>query len=242
MTFNSILEVAWLFLHTLCTVRQASRETYHNTSTIVEWWNTWRSVCSDILKLEPGFKGTRAIPVQVDKYLFSGRRKFDRGKLLLVTSRHVWMVVIVMKLFQIGMKINRMRTDIFGRDELDWKWVVGVHYSATQVQFLRVKDRSAKTLIAALKTYVEPGSLIWTDERARYKKISENGCEHECVNHTENYVDRETGAHTQGVEMAWTDFKSWYKASRGTVLQTWYYEELSLAWNVFNLLDGRRNN
>ena len=103
----------------------------------------------------------------------------------------------------------------FGRDELDWMWVVGVYYSATQVQFVRVKFHTSKNLITIIKKYVEPGSLIWDDQLAGYKMISEIGYEHESANHTKNCVDRETGVHTQGVERAWINFKRWYKASRG---------------------------
>ena len=41
------------------------------------------------------------------------------------------------------------------------------------------------------------------------------GYVHQSVNHFENFIDPDTGAHTQGIERAWLDAKGWYKRSRG---------------------------
>ena len=41
------------------------------------------------------------------------------------------------------------------------------------------------------------------------------GYVHQSVNHSENFVDPDPGAHTQGIERAWLHAKGWYKRSRG---------------------------
>ena len=44
-----------------------------------------------------------------------------------------------------------------------------------------------------------------------------NGYIHGNVNHSENFVDPNTGVHTQGLERAWLDAKDWYKSARGNM-------------------------
>ena len=38
----------------------------------------------------------------------------------------------------------------------------------------------------------------------------------EAVNHSENFVDPNSGVNTQGIERAWLEAKEWYKRSRGS--------------------------
>jgi len=40
--------------------------------------------------------------------------------------------------------------------------------------------------------------------------------EHYTVNHSRNFVDPETGAHTQGIEGTWAQFKERHKEQHGT--------------------------
>ena len=81
---------------------------------------------------------------------------------------------------------------------------------------VRVKSRRASTLLSVTQKYVESGSTVWTDEFSSYKCLSSHGYVYYSVNHKENYVDTDTGNHTQGVEKAWVDAKQWYKSSRGS--------------------------
>ncbi len=78
-----------------------------------------------------------------------------------------------------------------------------------------MKNIQASTLISVIKKYVKPGSLVWIGEISSYKKLPEHRFIHESVNHSKNYIDTSTVAHTQGVERFWVDSKSWYKSSRG---------------------------
>ena len=66
-----------------------------------------------------------------------------------------------------------------------------------------------------LNKYVQIGSHIWTDSFKSYSDYSIAGYVHQSLNHSENFVDPDTGAHTQGIERAWLDAKGWYKSYRG---------------------------
>ena len=62
---------------------------------------------------------------------------------------------------------------------------------------------------------VEEGSHIVTDEWRGYSRSTEREYTHHTVNHSRNYVDPESGYHTQNVERAWVDCKCYMKKSRG---------------------------
>ena len=66
-----------------------------------------------------------------------------------------------------------------------------------------------------LNKYIEPGSVVWTDSFSSYNTFSMNGYIHGKVDHSENFMDPNTGVHTQGIERAWLDAKDWYKSARG---------------------------
>ena len=53
-----------------------------------------------------------------------------------------------------------------------------------------------------MNKYVEPSSLVWTDSFAYCNKYSLDRYTHQKVNHSENFVEPETGLHTQGIECA----------------------------------------
>ncbi len=51
----------------------------------------------------------------------------------------------------------------FGGDYPNWKWVVGVYKSLTQVRFVRVPNRSMPTLNVAVSRYVCFNIAVVTD-------------------------------------------------------------------------------
>ena len=83
----------------------------------------------------------------------------------------------------------------------------------------RVPRRDAETLIPIVEQKVAPGSQIKTDSWRPYNKLDHLGrvspYGHESVNHSENYVDPVTGAHTQNIERLWRDFKQKKKMQYG---------------------------
>lgn len=87
-------------------------------------------------------------------------------------------------------------------------WVLGGICRETREVFLTVvPDRTGKTLLEFIKDHVEEGTTIHTDKWKGYDRLSEEGFEHFTVNHTENFVDPETGSSTQIIERLWRDLK-----------------------------------
>ena len=78
-----------------------------------------------------------------------------------------------------------------------------------------VPNRSKETLQKYIRKYVKPGSVIITDCWAAYTDIKEmvdnDGNEleydHYTVNHSSEYVDPVTGAHTNTIEGMWAHVK-----------------------------------
>ena len=66
-----------------------------------------------------------------------------------------------------------------------------------------VQKRDAKTLIPLIKRHCIENSDIHSDEWRAYSKLNKNGFQHFTVNHKENFVNPDTGKHTQLVESLW---------------------------------------
>lgn len=88
------------------------------------------------------------------------------------------------------------------------QWVLGGICSETNDVFLiPVDKRDKETLIPLIVENVEQGSRIVTDCWAAYNDLQEHGFVHETVNHSENFIDPDTGANTQKVENLWRCIK-----------------------------------
>jgi transposase-like protein len=101
------------------------------------------------------------------------------------------------------------------------QWVFGGVCRETKECFLiAVKDRTAATLVEAIKKYVRPGSMIISDCWKGYNQFDRAPLDqhfpHLTVNHSENFVDPDTEAHTQTVESMWSSAKRRFKARNGT--------------------------
>ena len=87
-----------------------------------------------------------------------------------------------------------------------------------------VARRDAATLLPIIAKHVLNGTTIISDgwaayggiERIRMLQTNETAYSHFVVNHSKNFVDPETGAHTQTIEGTWAQFKSRHKEERGT--------------------------
>ena len=112
-----------------------------------------------------------------------------------------------------GSQDGALRKNNYG-NRSDGPWVLGIYLSPSQVRFIVISNRSATTLIPIIKRYVAKESVIITDEWGAYNALSANGFTHFTVCHKDNYVDPDTGYHTQGIERAWVDAKYWIKRSR----------------------------
>ena len=98
-------------------------------------------------------------------------------------------------------------------------WIFGGVCRETRECFLVVvPDRSAETLLNEIGKNIAPGSTIYSDCWRAYKtnELKQAGYQHLTVNHKYNFVDPETGAHTQTVERMWGSAKWRNKKHNGT--------------------------
>ena len=101
------------------------------------------------------------------------------------------------------------------KDDPSRKWMVCIYLSTCKVRFVRVKDRTAETLLSVIKKYVSPGSVIWIDLWRGYNALCANDFIHETVNHSQHFVDPDPGCHTQRIERPWIECKAWWHETRG---------------------------
>jgi len=88
------------------------------------------------------------------------------------------------------------------------QWVFGGVERGTGRTFLvAVHDRSAETLLGIIKQWVLPGTTLISDCWAAYNSLREEGYTHFTVNHSIEFVDSNTGAHTNTIESTWKHLK-----------------------------------
>ena len=91
---------------------------------------------------------------------------------------------------------------------VDGQWVLGGIERGTKNLFLvPVPNRTSRTLIPIIKERVAEGATIYTDCWRAYLALSSHGYTHRTVNHSRNFVDPDTGAHTQNIERLWRDIR-----------------------------------
>ena len=79
-----------------------------------------------------------------------------------------------------------------------------------------VSDRRKETLLPIIQRVRRDGTIIRSDEWSSYREIERLlGMTHETVNHSVNFVNPATGAHTQHVESYWNRIKTRIKTMRG---------------------------
>ena len=81
---------------------------------------------------------------------------------------------------------------------------------ASEVRLFHVERRDKDTLNRVISAELNPGTSINTDEWGGYVDLNELGLDfdHKTVNHSENFVDPITGAHTQTLEALWNPLKT----------------------------------
>ena len=82
----------------------------------------------------------------------------------------------------------------------------------------RVRNRTRETLVAGLvQQFAGPGRTIISDKFSPYFNLNSLGYLHFMVNHSENFVDPFTGAHSNTIEGVWSQIKKKLKAMSGTL-------------------------
>jgi len=106
-------------------------------------------------------------------------------------------------------RVARAQTWVFG--------IVDTSFKPAKGCMEVVSYRSAETLLEVIKRVCKPGTIIYSDEWAAYRKIQEKlGFEHKTVNHSLNFVDPKTGVHTQNIESYWARQKQKIKVMKGS--------------------------
>ena len=98
------------------------------------------------------------------------------------------------------------------------QWVfAGVCRETKDMFLIAVSDRGSETLMGCIEQFVEKNSLIMSDCWSSYQCLKDHpNYRHMDVNHSINFVDPVTGAHTQSVESMWRDAKMQNKKMCGT--------------------------
>lgn len=92
----------------------------------------------------------------------------------------------------------------------DGTWILGIIERGSKRFRLEIcpnNKRDADTLLPLIEKHVEQGSTIHTDKWKAYSALSRSGYFHFPVNHSQNFVDPVTGAHTQTIEASWRSLK-----------------------------------
>ena len=186
---KSILQIMWHFVHHLPEQQcvEYTKLSSKNNTTIVKWYKFCREVCTEwFCKPDntPKLGGFGQI-VEMDESFFPGQPKYNRGR--------------------------RLGEDSWNDGE---KWGFGlVQRGCLDAIIEQVpSNRSSATLIPIIDRHCLDGTIFCSDGWKAYNKLKEHilldDCEHVLVNHSKNFVDPETGAHTQTIEGLWRHCKT----------------------------------
>ncbi|XP_067213901.1 uncharacterized protein [Linepithema humile] len=88
------------------------------------------------------------------------------------------------------------------------QWIFGGYERDSKKMFIvPVEDRTEETLLACIKEWILPGTTVISDCWKSYNCLNNKGFQHLTVNHSYNFVDSQTGAHTQHIERVWREVR-----------------------------------
>ena len=188
LSIQNVTRMIWNFVYGL-TIEQCkqfcciSNKTDH---TVVEYYADCRHICNSWIwdkKNTPKLGGFGKV-VEMDESFFPGAPKYNRGRRLGTT----W--------------------------EEDDKWVFGLVQRDSLDCILKQvpSNRNRQMLVPIIEHHCMDGTIFASDSWKAYGKLDENvqleDCLHFAVNHSQNYVDPETGTHTQTIEGLWSHVKN----------------------------------
>ena len=99
-------------------------------------------------------------------------------------------------------------------------WIFGGIDKNTRNIFLcKLNERTQQTISPLIMTHIRPGSIIHSDSWSAYNNIStlsvEPPYQHLTVNHSQTFVDPNTGVHTNDIENLWKNLKAKFKRMCG---------------------------
>lgn len=91
---------------------------------------------------------------------------------------------------------------------VEGQWVFGGYERESGESFMvPVEKRDVATLLPIIKDWILPGTTIISDFWRSYDCLQNEGFGHLKVNHSLNFKDPETGAHTNSIEGSWAHAK-----------------------------------
>ena len=104
------------------------------------------------------------------------------------------------------------------------QWMFGIWDRQERCGYIApVADRTVNTLLGLIRMHILPGTIIRSNMWRGYARINAQGIEyeHRKVNLSPNFVDPETGVHTNGVEAIWSraEFKAMHGTQRDFILE-----------------------
>jgi transposase-like protein len=115
----------------------------------------------------------------------------------------------------------------------------GIERDTTNFFIVPVPDQTADTLLEIIKEWIHPGTAIISESWSSYNRLGMQGFQHLTVNHSLNFVDPVTGAHTQNIERLWRSMREAIpKYGRSDKHMTGYLAKFY--WKTFFLNKGAR--
>ena len=91
---------------------------------------------------------------------------------------------------------------------VEGQWVFGgVERGSGKMFLVPVEVRNAETLVGIIKQWIKPGTTIMSDCWKAHDNLGEGWYQHLKVNHSVEFVDSTTGAHTNTIETTWRHAK-----------------------------------
>ena len=200
--------------------------------------NFLRELATKEFDLREKFGGPGHI-IQADESLLHGKRKSNRGRLLMFEHLLRTAGRTVLPNVQGGRRNHGNRAN--------GPWLLGLadcireetgKLKILEVRVFFVPDRTQNTLLPVFKNECLPGSVIHTDEWLGYSRLPDccdetgesSGFIHQVVNHNEHFV-APNGVHTQNIESVWGQLKV-------KLLKTWrtfLSQQLHHTWPNFGL-------
>ena len=186
LTVQNILWIVWHFVHHLTELqcKEYTKIGQNNKKTVVNWYRKCRSITNNWIRKNPPILGGFGKIVEMDESHFAGAPKYGKGRRL---GENAWAET--------------------------YKWTFGLIERGSLDCVLETVDagRSRKTLIPIINKHCADGTVFCSDSWKAYYKLPEHleieDVLYFPVNHTNNYVDPITGAHTQTIEGLWRHCK-----------------------------------
>jgi len=168
----------------------------------VNWYNLCRDICVDQFEIRTKMGGV-GIEVQIDEFLFQGKRKYNCGCLRLGDCQPREEIV--------ESESTSSDTEITNQNyglHVQGPWVLGLCCRRDHIVERRlfiVQKRDRVTLLPIIQREIEPATTIFSDEWKAYTSLNDHSYIHNTINHKNNFIDPQTGAKTQTMECYFSD-------------------------------------